>query len=863
MTVGQVAAGSTGLDPKTAFASAPGRLGPNPKSELEFLGPAQANGKPFTFHLRAKSDGASANEGPRERETSRHGGAYGTSQDEEPPTVPPPVEDTELTAAPLDSTALETARSIIAGLQAPPRAPGDAVKTTPDGQATADNRSAALDAPFGDLEKPGDVSQTTAFQKLESLRHAAMPIAAIEHAELGLLDSDGIPPGRIGEQGIGLTFFGRGASDPSPDIATSTGQPPATPENQPATGTAVPADARMFTIRGTGVANSGAALPLRATIEHAELGLLDSDGIPPSRIAEQGLGRTFLGRGPSDPSPDLAAPARPTPATSENQPNPVENLRAIAATEDAVRVNARALTIRSTNVTNAGGAQEMLPSRVVASGSGRTGQHYRDPNHASRNQRSANEAGSIDQTTVTASPTSRLLHEASHEGEVITGSLKVIYPIDKRLPFNNLSVGVSDTEALSEQSPERKAEQANIPSTRTRSDSRLARFGVPVGPQGNASVKAASLPVSAAHFSLRPSETRVDEGIAAGSVSRRFSTGNPQTAAAHSPAGAELKAEVATPLSAPSSGGASRAEPLPPTQHAAPEVARHNEGRTPSPMGSKTPAAAEFTRTDANLVSPSHSAVALAGVVRRARGDRNGASGTEFTRTQKGLDSPEQSESQPALPEAPFSKRGTPASRENELGSSVRNGHSDSVKSNLSNRIVVPAMRRPANDTADPASQTLPRPTESSPRAPDVFSRPADPNSRVQASYSEQVRAVERVVELASLQKSADSNQMNVVLRDSHLGRLSLRLVERNGVIDTLVRTDNSRTGQLIGESLPRMLESLSQKGFDVSHSGSEQWTGSQPDQRQGGRQRPPRPAARQGRRGPGAERVFRLEIDS
>ena len=117
-------------------------------------------------------------------------------------------------------------------------------------------------------------------------------------------------------------------------------------------------------------------------------------------------------------------------------------------------------------------------------------------------------------------------------------------------------------------------------------------------------------------------------------------------------------------------------------------------------------------------------------------------------------------------------------------------------------------------------------------------------------------------MELASLQKSADLNQMNVVLRDSHLRRLSLRLVERNGVIDTLVRTDNSRTGQLIGESLPRMLESLSQKGFDVSHSGSEQWTGSQQDQRQGGRQRPPRPAARQGRRGPGAERVFRLEID-
>ena len=535
----------------------------------------------------------------------------------------------------------------------------------------------------------------------------------------------------------------------------------------------------------------------------------------------------------------------------------------IAPTEAVVPVNAGALTIRRTHVPNPGAAQPLLPIRMVAARPGKITQHYGDPNHLSPNQRSGKEVEPVDQTTVTASPTPRLFHEVSHEDKVVTAALKDSYPLSQILPFNNPSDVVSDTEALSEQSPERKAEQANIPSTRPRSDSRLARFAVPIGPQRNAAVIAASLPVSAAHVSLRPRETSGDEGIGTGSPSRRFSTSNPQTAAVHSPAGPELKAGVASPLRAPSSGGASRAEPLAPTQQAAPEVARHDEGRAPSPMVSKAPSATEFTRTDANLVSSSHSAAALAGVMRRERGHRSEPSGTEFTRTQKGLDSPEQPESQPTLPEAPFSKRGASASREGEPGASVRKGHSDSEKPQLSNRITAPAVRRPANDTADPALQTLPRQAESSPRAPSVFSRPADPSTQSLASYSERVRAVERVVELASLQKTTDLNQMNVVLRDSHLGRLSLRLVERNGLIDTLLRTDNSRTGQLIGESLPQMLEALSQKGFNVSYPGSEQWTGSQQEQRQGGRQRPPRATSRQGQRGPRAGRVFRLEIDS
>ena len=895
MTVGQVGAGSTAVEPKAAFAFAAGGLASHPKSELEFLETAQAGGKPFSFHFRANSEAELAEQRAAGRQRKQGEEALGASAapEEESLDVAPSVADTDL-AAPLDSTALETARRIIAELQAPPRTPRDGAKATTDGHVAVGNRFAALQAPLGDLENPPEVSQASAFQKVASLLRAAMPRATIEHAE---------PAAR-----------GRSAASTKNRV-----QPP------------------IFVstlIENTSLTSheNQLAVPIfrRTHLHHGLPGLLESNGIAPSRIVEQGLGRTLFGRLASDPSPDLVASTSPSPAMPPSQPNPVENLRGIAPTEAVVPVNAGASTVRRTHVPNPGAAQPLLPIRMVAARPGKITLHYGDPNHSSPNQRSAKEVESVDQRTVAANPTPRLLHEVSHEEKVITAALKDTYPLSLALSFSNPSDAVSDTEALTKQSPERKAEQANMPSTRPRPDSRHARFGVPMGPQGNAPVIAASLPVSAAHFSLRPSETSGDEGIGAGSPRRRFSTSNPQTAAVHSPAGPKLKAAdaarqtqpidagssqhlrtvnantaensltendlrsgrithrggetvsprsfsmpgvsaftrtdanlVSSSLRAPSSGGASRAEPVPPTQQVAPEVARPHEGHTPSPMVAKAPSASEFTRPDGNLVLSSHSAAALASVLRRERSHRNGPSGTEFTRTQKSLDSTEQSESQPTLPEAPFSKRGASASREGEQGSSVRNGHSDSEKPKLSNRIAVPAVRRPANDTADPALQTLPRQAEPSTRAPSVFSRPVDPSTQALASYSERVRAVERVVELASLQKNADLNQMNVVLRDSHLGRLSLRLVERNGLIDTLLRTDNSRTGQLIGESLPQMLEALSQKGFNVSHSGSEQWAGSQQEQRQGGRQRPPRAASRQGQRGPRAGRVFRLEIDS
>ena len=132
------------------------------------------------------------------------------------------------------------------------------------------------------------------------------------------------------------------------------------------------------------------------------------------------------------------------------------------------------------------------------------------------------------------------------------------------------------------------------------------------------------------------------------------------------------------------------------------------------------------------------------------------------------------------------------------------------------------------------------------------------------SSAASRVRSVERLVDMAALHRKIDSSQMNLLLSDDRIGRMSVRLVERGGVINTLVRTDSTRASHLFTEGLPSLLESLAHRGLQASNSGAGHFLGSWEDaqSRQGGRYRPPRHPHRQSRRG-GSEsgRVFRLEF--
>ncbi len=133
------------------------------------------------------------------------------------------------------------------------------------------------------------------------------------------------------------------------------------------------------------------------------------------------------------------------------------------------------------------------------------------------------------------------------------------------------------------------------------------------------------------------------------------------------------------------------------------------------------------------------------------------------------------------------------------------------------------------------------------------------------SSTASRVRSVERLVDMAALHRKIDSHQMNLLLSDNRIGRMSVRLVERGGVIDTLVRTDSTRASHLFTEGLPSLLESLAQRGLQVSNAGAGHFLGAREDAQpqQGGRYRPPRHPQRQNRRGGSdAGRVFRLEFE-
>ena len=104
---------------------------------------------------------------------------------------------------------------------------------------------------------------------------------------------------------------------------------------------------------------------------------------------------------------------------------------------------------------------------------------------------------------------------------------------------------------------------------------------------------------------------------------------------------------------------------------------------------------------------------------------------------------------------------------------------------------------------------------------------------------------------------------MNILLWDSRLGRLSLRLVERAGFIDTIVRSDNPRTGNLINDSLPRLFESLAGRGLQAQVAAPSNGSAGYGDphyQQQGGRRQPrsSRPKQPPGRQA----RSFQLEVE-
>ena len=871
MTVGQLSAGSTAVGPNAVLAGRPGGLVPHQNGGSALLEPAQVKGKPFSFHFRANREPGLAEEEATKRQTGRSEKVFGKSPDEEQPLAGALGADIPLAAA-LASTALETARGIIAELLVAPPELGGAAEPAAEGRAAAADPSAAQQTPPGNPRKPGDITQATAFQELESPRPTTVPRAAIEELE------PGSPPnrahaGRSAKQGTEGAFFGRGASDPSAGAATPSGPLLTATEHQPRP-----------------VENS----PLPSDTDAANLGsgravTIQGVNVPDPVVAPQTAPDQTVFPDPGKPAQRHRDPNRQSvnqrsetaPASPGQVPDTVGHRLPLShevSPEEKILINKLQTTYVLNQIASKSPATQPVstPEAVVAQSLERGSEQTNTPS-ARPGPDSA-----VPNFPVPTTPKSSIAAKAA------------ALPVPAAR-FSLRPAQTVENEGANTATVKRRFSTGNPQTTtsQSRSGSHLKGAESPANPAefstGNPQRASGQVP---AQVELRTAHSAAEPQPSEAGSRQHARTAHPNSAE-KSLAGNDLRsvrepvlrpnlsppeprraAEVAIRSQDYASGRESSTRPTRPAR-AALEGARRHGGPTPSSMGSKVLTASEWTRMEASLVSSGQQAAPPAHAARRQRvhqngqnhngldqNGQNGRSGPEPAQSQKGTGSPEQPEVQPS-PETPLPRRSASRAPEREPGASVRSIRSDSGKAVVSRGTAVPEVRRPAGDRVDTAPEMLLRQAESSPRVHNVFSRPVDANNRAADSHLERVRAVERVVELASLQKSADLNQMNIVLRDSHLGRLSLRLVERNGLIDTLLRTDNSRAGQLIGDNLPQMLESLSQRGFEVSHSGSGAWGGWQQEQRQNARQRTPRPPVRQGQKGPRAEHAFRLETDS
>ena len=69
-------------------------------------------------------------------------------------------------------------------------------------------------------------------------------------------------------------------------------------------------------------------------------------------------------------------------------------------------------------------------------------------------------------------------------------------------------------------------------------------------------------------------------------------------------------------------------------------------------------------------------------------------------------------------------------------------------------------------------------------------------------------------VHSADLEHSPQQTQFRLVLRDDRLGRVSLHLTERAGLIDLMVRADKPATARALQDSLPSLIDALAQRNF-------------------------------------------------
>jgi hypothetical protein len=103
---------------------------------------------------------------------------------------------------------------------------------------------------------------------------------------------------------------------------------------------------------------------------------------------------------------------------------------------------------------------------------------------------------------------------------------------------------------------------------------------------------------------------------------------------------------------------------------------------------------------------------------------------------------------------------------------------------------------------------------------------PAPPRHTLPASppeFSPRETADARFVRAASFETGPNGSRLSLLMDDDRLGRIALRMIDRAGLIQAVVRTEDTATTQALQDSLPQLLESLSHKGMAASwHAGGD-----------------------------------------
>ncbi|MEZ5396825.1 MAG: hypothetical protein R2724_29130, partial [Bryobacterales bacterium] len=115
---------------------------------------------------------------------------------------------------------------------------------------------------------------------------------------------------------------------------------------------------------------------------------------------------------------------------------------------------------------------------------------------------------------------------------------------------------------------------------------------------------------------------------------------------------------------------------------------------------------------------------------------------------------------------------------------------------------------KPRTEPQPPQLPSQPTAAQHAP-APAAEARPTQPprHEAAPAEGSPAPRALE--TESAEVSRHDDRTRFQLVVRDERLGRVSLNLTERAGLIDLMVRADKSPTARALQTALPTLVDSL------------------------------------------------------